>query len=323
MRRKSIRFTTSWLGLLCLAACDQQESLPIDGYPSGPYHMTVSTVPSLPVAGEETIITTQLNYTKNGQPVGDLDTLHQRLVHNFITKLDFTNFAHIHNEDFRPLTEIQKENGTLSFPYTFPSNGTYRMVSEFTHHRRSWTKHFDIPVGNQDIPSSTPRKKTKNSVIIGDYHAELSYSEGKLIAGEPTELKIVINENNSPVNNLQLHLGSEAHVAIWRTDGEHFGHTHSYTPKMREIMATMKRKNQIGRHSTAAMRNLMYTVMSMPGELNFKGPSVPLLHTFPEPGTYVVFIECAPDGQPIVFDFTVNVALTEHDSTHEDMPSHQ
>ena len=276
--------------------------------------MTVSTLPSLPIAGQETIITTQLSYAKNGEPVVDLDILYQRLVHNFITQLDFTAFAHIHNEDFSPLTDIQKATGTLSFPYTFPSKGNYRMVSEFTHQKRSWTKHFDLSVGENKIPPSVLQEKVSHSSVIGKYHATLSYSTEKLIEKKQTVLEILIHKNNVPVSNLQLHLGSEAHVAIWRTDGKNFGHTHSYTPKMRELMDAMKHDDQMGSHSRKAMRSLMYKVMSTPEELVFKGPIIPLLHTFPETGIYKIFIECAPGGLPIVFDFTVDVGSEKHNS---------
>ena len=309
-----MHFIAYCFGVIFLTACDQQESLPITGSPSGPYHMTVRTLPSLPIAGQETIITTQLSYAKNGEPVVDLDILHQRLVHNFITQLDFTAFAHIHNEDFSPLTDIQKATGTLSFPYTFPSNGNYRMVSEFTHQKRSWTKHFDISVGENNAPSALLEEKISHSSVIGDYHARLSYPDEKLMEKKSTVLEILISKKNVPVNNLKLHLGSEAHVAIWRTDGKNFGHTHSYTPKMRELMDAMKHDDQMGSHSRKAMRSLMYKVMSTPEELMFKGPIIPLLHTFPETGIYKIFIECAPDGLPIVFDFTVDVGSEKHDS---------
>ena len=317
-----MHFIAYCFSVIFLTACDQQESLPITGSPSGPYHMTVRTLPSLPVAGQETIITTQLNYAKSGKPVVDLDVLHQRLVHNFITQLDFTAFAHIHHEDFSPLTDIQKENGTLSFPYTFPSNGIYRMVSEFTHQKRSWTKHFDISVGENNATPPVLQKKVSHSSVIGDYHARLSYADEKLMEKKSTVLEILISRKNVPVNNLKLHLGSEAHVAIWRTDGKNFGHTHSYTPKMRELMGEMKHSDQMGIHSKKAMRSMMYTVMSMPEELMFKGPIVPLLHTFPETGIYKIFIECAPDGLPIVFDFTVDVGSEKHNSSDSGLQHH-
>lgn len=303
-------------GMFFLAACDQQEDFVINGYPSGLYNMTVTTVPDIPLAGKETIITTHLNYTKNGQPVTDLETLHERLVHNFITKLDFTNFAHVHNEDYAPLTTLQRKKGTLSFPYTFPSDGSYRMVSEFTHHKRSWIKSFDISVGEKNSLTSISHKKIKHSFVVGDYHAKLLFYKQKVTAGEQTEFEIIIDRNNIPVDNLELHLGSEAHVAMWRIDGDYFGHTHSYTPQMRTTMATMQHDDQLGKHSTKEMRSLMYLAMSMPKELIFKGPNIPFLHTFPEPGTYVIFIECAPDGIPIVFNFTVDVGSSEHGSFH-------
>ena len=57
-------------------------------------------------------------------------------------------------------------------------------------------------------------------------------------------------------------------------------------------------------HSAA----MVLQMMSLPPELVYPGPRVPVRHTFPEAGDYVLFAQFAPGGAPIHFRFLVRVA---------------
>jgi hypothetical protein len=114
--------------------------------------------------------------------------------------------------------------------------------------------------------------------------------------------------DGAPVTNLELLLGSEVHVALWRVDGEHFGHAHSYTPHMAAMFADMHDRSLDAATRAARMAAMMVAMIDMPAELVFPGPRIPVRLVFPEPGVYAVFMQCAPGGQPTVFDFMVEVA---------------
>jgi hypothetical protein len=115
----------------------------------------------------------------------------------------------------------------------------------------------------------------------------------------------------SPVTDLELLLGSEVHVALWRIDGEHFGHAHSYTPHMAAMLSAMHDREVDAATRARRMSEMMVAMIDMPAELVFSGPRVPVRLVFPAPGIYVVFLQAAPGGSPRVFDFMVEVAPYE------------
>jgi hypothetical protein len=299
-----------------LGACgDDDRTGTHEGRPSGPYLMTLETVPAQPQAGESTLLTTRITQRASREPPQNLQVLHERLVHNFIVNLDFSSFAHIHHEDFAPLTARDIEDATLHFPYTFSRAGTYRMVSEFTHQQRSWTKHFDIKVGAGSAPQ--PQVNLEREKVFGAYRARLSASPALPVAGFETELVLELARDSVPVTDLQLVLGSEIHVAVWRLDGQYFGHTHSYTPHMAMMMASMHDRAKDAPTRARLMSEMMLAMMDAPAQLVFSGPRVPVHYVFPEPGTYALFLHCAPGGEPRVFDFMVDVvAHAEGLDTH-------
>ena len=253
--------------------------------------------------GEATQLAFQVTRTQDGVPVGDLQRVHERYLHTFIVARDFSSFAHIHHEDFATLADADRAAGRFQFDYRFPQAGVYRIVSEFTHRDRSWTKQFDFPVGH---PGATPPVEIDpaREQSVGEYRARLAVSPAQPVAGHEAELVFELSRNGQPVRDLQLLLGAETHVAIWKLDGTQFGHTHSYTPRMAEMMARMAGHQMSAEHSAA----MMLQMMSLPQELVYPGPRVPARHTFPEAGNYVLFAQFAPGGQPLHFRFLLHVA---------------
>ena len=201
-----------------LSACSGEPEGRYDSRAGGPYRLTWFSDPPRPVAGQVTQLTSQLRYSRTDEPVHDLEILHERTLHNFIVNLDFSSFAHIHHEDFAPIEEKHRRTATLNFPYTFPTPGRYRIVSEFTHRQRSWFKHADITVG--DIPAPEPIDiDLKRDITVRDVSARLSTSPAQVVAGFETELVLELSRAGMPVTDLALLLGTEVHVALWRTDG--------------------------------------------------------------------------------------------------------
>ena len=228
------------------------------------------------------------------------------MIHNFIVNRDFSSFAHIHHEDFRAINATELDDATLEFPYHFPTDGQYRIVGEFTHRNRSWTKHFDVTVGENHNEPSVVVDLSREKAING-FDATLLVSPNLPVAGFETELVLELMRGGEPVTDLELLLGSEIHVALWRIDGAHFGHTHSYTPHMAAMMSEMHDRDVDPQTRAKAMTQMMITMMNEPAVLVFPGPRIPLRYVFSEPGTYAIFIQCAPRGVPTVFNFMVDV----------------
>ena len=293
--------------VVAVEGCAKHEDGVLEGQPGGPYRLSLTLEPPQPEAGVDTILNFQLAYAQSGQPVQDLQIAHERLIHNFIVNLDFSSFAHIHHEDFYPVSERDRAAATLRFPYRFPTVGRYRVVSEFAHRNRSWTKRFDITVGNPKATADRPLD-TARTRQVGAYTASLRVSPETPVAGFETELVLVIERNGSPVNNLGLFLGSELHGAAWRDDGRYFGHVHSYTPKVAAILELAKERGGDPATRGARVQEMLVQLMCLQSELVFPGPEVPMRYVFPEPGRYHLFLQAAPGGKPKVFRFALDVA---------------
>lgn len=303
--RSQPRILLRWvLALLAcgLAGCGEHDTQLLEGRPAGPYRLTLALDPPQPAPGEQTTLTYRLTHADTGQPVHDLQVVHERVIHSFIVARDFSTFAHVHHEDFQALTAADLDYAILHFPYRFPKAGHYRVVSEFTHRDRSWIKQFDLVVG--DPPDDEAVKiDLRREQRGGPFTARLTVSPDPPVAGYETELVLDLSRDGVPVTDLELHLGAEVHVALWRVDGELFGHTHSYTPQMAAMMQTMRGHQQDSRHMAA----MMLQMMAAPARLAYPGPSIPVRHVFPAPGVYQVFLQTAPSGEPQVFGFMLDV----------------
>lgn len=287
--------------------CTDPPASAVEGRPvGGPYRMTLTLDPTPPLPGVAATLTSRIETSRDRRPVQDLQVVHERIVHNFIVGLDFKSFAHIHHEDFRALGPADLEQATFSFPYTFPRAGHYRVVSEFTHRNRGWLKQFDIHVGEptaqQPVVVNLARERD-----FGAYRARLDVSPATPVAGFETELVLDLTRDGQPVTDLELLLGSEVHVALWRIDGTHFGHAHSYTPHMAAMLASMHDRTADAATRAARMAEMMVAMIDMPAELVFSGPRVPIRLVFHAPGTYAIFLQAAPGGTPQVFDFMLEV----------------
>ena len=297
------------LAALLVQGCDKAAppaATVLEAQPGGPYRMTLALDPRQPKAGAETRLTWHLSHTASGAPLENLQVLHERVVHNFIVNLDFTSFAHIHHEDFRAVTADDLKHASLSLPYRFPSAGHYRVVSEFTHRKRSWIKHFDVVVGTPATRAAPPADLTRTRVVAG-ITAQLTMSPPLALAGVETELVLTLSRAGQPVTDLALVLGSEIHVALWREDGQHFGHTHSYTPHMATMLGALPDPNKDPARRGQMLADMMVMMMNMPSELVFHGPQIPAHYVFPAPGIYHLFFQCAPGGTPQVFHFALAV----------------
>ncbi|MGE3849128.1 MAG: hypothetical protein AB7I01_19775 [Gammaproteobacteria bacterium] len=307
MRRPRARALLAGLLAASLAGCGEDgDGQFIEGRPGGPYRMTLATTPTVPRAGEPTELRWRLTHAHDGSPLTGLQVAHERVVHNFIVARDFSAFAHIHHEDFGPLEDEELRGGRFTLRYTFPHAGYYRVVSDFTHRDRNWVKHFDLAVGPAPTAPPPTADLTRQRTVDG-FSATLDSSPATPVAGHETELVVTLARGGAPVTDLALHLGSETHVAVWREDGAHFGHTHSYTPRVAAMIAAMHDRALDAETRARTMAEMMVKLACMKAEQVFTGPRVPVHYVFPEPGVYHLFFELAPGGVTRVFHFALAV----------------
>ncbi len=306
MKARALARLALALGMsLALSACERPAPPappPLSGEPAGPYDLQLRLQPVAPLPAQPARLDFQLLESATARPVTDLQVVHERRLHTFIVARDFSSFAHLHQEDSRPLSAEDLAAGRFSFDYTFPKGGRYRVQTEFTHRNRSWFKSFDIDVG--EPPSSLPQVlDLARSQTVGAYTATLAVTPEPLTAGREVALQLNLTRGGEPVQDLQLWLGSEVHAALWRMDLRAFAHTHSDTPEM----AAMREQMQGHQMSAAETAAMMLAMSAKPAQRVFPGPSVPMRFNFPSAGTWVMFCQLAPGGEPVVFRFMLNV----------------
>lgn len=298
------------IGLLvaALAGCDAAPPAVHLGTPAGPYRLAMTLTPAAPVPAAPAQIALTLTQEPAHTPVADPQIVHERALHTFIVARDFSSFAHLHHEDFAPRTDAERSAGVFHFPYVFPHAGDYRVVSEFVHRDRAWSKRFDLRIGGRTAPPAAPAAADlARERRVGTYVATLSVSPAQPVAGHEVELVVTLARDDRPVSDLKLWLGAETHLALWREDGAHFGHSHSYTPAMARMMEAMQSHRMDAAHSAA----MMLEMMKLPATLEYPGPRVPVRHTFPAPGRYRLFFQFAPGGESLVLPFALDVAADD------------
>ena len=303
--RSRLLFVAAAVVFFASAGCHRDVgSTALVGRPAGPYRATLRLEPDRPRAGEKSTVILAIEDTRTSKPVSDLQVVHERVVHSFLVSRDFRHFAHTHHEDFAALRPQDVSAATFRYPHVFPYAGGYELVIEFTHRDRTWMKRFDFVVG-EEAAATTPRLEPRRVAQSRDYRFSLSVDPDPPVAGKEARLVCRIEKAaGEPVTDLAMVLGSEVHLATWRSDGEHFGHTHAWTPEMAAMMGQVRDMAAMGHDTSAGMAAMM---MATPAVQHFHGPEVPLRHVFPEPGIYAIFLDLAPGGRRTVADFVLGV----------------
>lgn len=233
-----------------------------------------------PVAGVPTQVYFFVSNTSTGEPLPSLDVVHERLMHVFIVGQDFQTFVHTHPDDF-PNGTSQGSKGIYSLSYVFPRPGLYSVVSDYTYNGLNVIHDFNIQVVGNGTKMGAPQLDYSRNGTFDGYDVSINLSE-EPVAGKEVEIDYHLSQNGSDVRDLQLLLGTETHVAIFKDDLSTAGHTHAYIPGHFVHLVAMPQK--------------------------YTGPNVPVRYTFTDPGNYVVFAQFKDHGQIITTKFALHVA---------------
>ena len=158
---------------------------------------------------KEALLTFTINEISSGNPVSDLQIVHDKIMHVVLVRDDLKYFDHIHPKMIEP--------GKFTVPYTFLASGTYRIWIDFTIDGMQHIVDFDLNVSGIAIPE-------KNSL----YGLKVVMEEPEeIMTGQETVLRFVVTDNeNRPVTIIEKFLAANAHlIAIDETLLE-FGHNH-------------------------------------------------------------------------------------------------
>ncbi len=221
-----------------------------------------------------------------GKPVQDLTITHDRLLHVVMASEDFSVFAHIHPEDFGPITPEMRNAARYSVRYTFPKAGRYLVAVDSAVRDRSFSRHFIIGVKGEPKMGSL-QKDFSRKKKFGDYTVTFTSTPERIVAGKEITINYAIQKDGEPVTDLQPYLAAPMHLAVISEDLKDFIHVHGELP------------GAAAEHSQGGHMH-----MGVPARF---GPEIRAHIVFPKKGVYQIFSEVQHQGRVIAAGFMVEV----------------
>ncbi len=243
------------------------------------------------VAGVPTTLTAKLTDAQGNPALLYIDM--EKILHMVIISKDQQVFAHIHPDDFAPLTEENIRTSTFTFRHTFPKPGTYIVALDYAHGITLGSTRFVVQVDGVPQESAAPATYPSRGTF-GGYDVSLSYGIPK--AGEAALLTYEFTKDGKPVTTLEPYLSAAMHVAVVKNDLSSFVHTHGEIHPPGVPYPPVRIKNGQVVHSMASM----YTPPQF-------GPRVEAHLVFPTAGRYTVWGQFKVGGEVIPTAFTVDV----------------
>lgn len=223
---------------------------------------------------------------REGKPVEGLTIHHDRLIHVVIASQDFGVFAHIHPQDFGPITSQMKKTALYPVRFTFPKAGRYIIGIDFAVNDQPLSKHFVVDVAG--VPKMGPPKQDfSKGKRFGDLEVTFATMPERITSGKEVTLSYTFRKNGEPVANLEPWLSAPMHLAIISADLTHFIHAHGELPGMPAM----------GHHE-----HQMQMKMSVPEKF---GPKIEVHVVFPAAGLYQIFGQVGYQGEVIVTSYMI------------------
>ncbi|MDP3772244.1 MAG: copper resistance protein CopC [bacterium] len=264
--------------------------------------VTITTVPTKPVAGIPIDLSVSIGRIERGQIVGpaeDLGVYHDRILHFVIVGEDLKTFAHVHTEDVGPVTPEIKKSAVFPLRYTFPAAGRYTILIDYVVGGRELSQQSFIEVGDASVSGTNSMEKNSDAIThldrtlvkdIDGYRVTLEVPK-KINTGEVAKLAYAIEKNGVPVHDLEPYLGAAMHIAVVRADLGRITHTHGqpYLP------------------GSAYFQQLFQDYVKYHAHLipDRFGPKIQARLTFPTQGLYEIFGEFKHAGRVVTTSFIV------------------
>lgn len=246
---------------------------------------SVMTEPEHIIAGSPATITFSIK-DREGQPIKNLTVHHDRLIHVVIASKDFSVFAHVHPQDFGPITSEMKRTARYPVRFAFPKAGPYIIGIDFAVEGQPVSKHFLVNVSG--VPEmGQPKADLKGDKRFGDLDVEFSSEPKHITAGEKVTLTYYFRRNGEKVTDLEPYLSAPMHLAIISDSLTHFIHAHGEIPGM-----SPTGHHEHGKH------------MAVP---ELFGPEIDVPVVFPGKGLYQIFGQVGYKGKVILTSFMVEV----------------
>ena len=247
----------------------------------------IKTEPENLTAGTPATIVFSLK-DREGKPMEGLLVHHDRLVHVVISSQDFSEFAHIHPDDFGPITPEMIKAAQYPVKFTFPKAGRYIIGIDFAAKDQTYSRHFLVDVaGGPEM--GAPARELSGKKRFGDLDVTFSSLPERITAGKEVTLTYLFSKDGRPSTDLEPYLSAPMHLAIISSDLTRFIHTHGEIP------------------GTPAMEHHghdMEMKMNVPKKF---GPEIDVHVVFPVRGLYQIFGQVGHGGKVIATSFMVEV----------------
>ena len=151
-----------------------------------------------------------------GTPVTEYQTQHDKELHLIVVRRDLSGFQHVH--------PTLAPDGTWSVPVDLSAGGQYRVFADFTPtgHAGGLTLGADLAVPGPYDPQPLPAPAVTADVVDG-YRVTL---DGRLVAGQDSELTLQVSKDGVPVTDLQPYLAAYGHLVALRAADLAYLHVH-------------------------------------------------------------------------------------------------
>ncbi len=254
------------------------ESEVIASIKTEPGHITVGTPTTIMLSFKD----------REGKPVKNLTIIHDRLIHVIIASQDFSVFAHIHPQDFGPITPEMKETARYPVRFTFPKAGRYIVGIDFAVKNQPLSKHFLIDVVGEPKMGRIKQDFSRGK-RFGDLDVKFATTPERIRSGKEVTLSYIFRKNGKPVTDLEPWLSAPMHLAIISADLTQFIHTHGELP---------------GTPAMGHHEHEMQMMMTVPEKF---GPKIEVHVVFPTAGLYKIFGQVGYRGEVITTSYMIQV----------------
>jgi hypothetical protein len=189
------------------------------------YVLEFETNPSVVQAGELATLTFRIFHPGTGDQVRDFVMVHDKRYHLFVISQNMEHFEHIHPE--------QADDGSWSIEVTLPTEGYYKVLSDFVPNGGS-SQFLAVPLVTEnyegDLYGDRARLEPDTALTktVGSLRATLSLDPERFDPGLYGHMTFELEDarTGQPATDIQPYLASFGHMLIMSEDMVDYVHSH-------------------------------------------------------------------------------------------------
>ena len=254
----------------------------------GTYHLDLTLNPQVAKAGEPVEMVFQA-IDPTGKPIRFLEMIHERPLHLLVVSEDLAEFDHVHPE--------QVVGTSYNLSHVFAHGGRYRLYAAYTPPGSgALVDQFIVKIEGPQRRAERLIPDPELTKVADGVKVELKF-ERPLSAGADIPLTCSFSDatTGQPVDNLQLYLGSLAHLVLIHQDLGSFVHIHPFDAG--EVYDPSKDPSAHFHDPKELAKRLV-------------GPSpseIQAVAGFPRPGTYKLWIQFRRADRETIVPFVLRV----------------